>query len=140
MILLSVCVCLLVIFVSLLISVLCKVIYQQNRTISILCLIVIYNCTYIFSRPKDQVFYCYSLCVGVFMCWFLIDSLMKQQIRNSLGTKQKRSISAFCRAPSSTQKCRREICCNLHSLDLLPLSVFDFVSHFMILRCDNKPL
>lgn len=74
------------------------------------------------------------------MCWFLIDSLMKQQIRNSLGTKQKRSISAFCRAPSSTQKCRREICCNLHSLEVLPLSVFYFVSHFMILRCDNKPL
>lgn len=61
-------VCLLVIFVSLLISVLCKVIYQLNRTVSILCLIVIYNCTYIFSRPKDQVFYCYSLCVGESLC------------------------------------------------------------------------
>lgn len=48
---------------------LCKVNYETHRNVSILFLIVIYNCKYIFSRQKEKIFYCYILIV-CYTKWF----------------------------------------------------------------------
>lgn len=64
---------------SSLLSLLC--IYQTNRNISILFLIVIYNCKYIFSREKDQIFYCFFLCVHVCVIPETVRDLMMQQLK-----------------------------------------------------------
>lgn len=114
----------------------CKVIYQTNRTISILFVIVIYNCKYIFSR---QIFYCSILCAW-HMTWGVWTSqLLNRSELRSVTVPNRRISSCAERLPQGNIEAQSAVTCTVWS-GILSTSISISLCCLMSpLPCNNRP-